>query len=654
MRHLSIDIETYSTVDIKSCGAYKYAENASIMLFAYAFDFGEVHCVDFMAGERLPIPVTYALRDPDVIKSAHNAPFEIEVISKYFMVKLDPQQWRCTAVKASMAGLPMSLDEASKALGQELKDSRGKALIRYFCMPCKPTKANGGRTRNLPEDAPEKWEEFKEYCKQDVVAEMAVSKSTPWIVYTRVEHDLWCVDQKINARGWEVDTDLAEKAIEIDNLYRKKLVAEAKKISGLSNPNSTAQLLEWLQAEGLDIPDLKKGTVEEYLKMDIRTKFDVPNLTISKDAHRMLELRQELSLTSIKKYTSMLKVTGANGRARGLFQFNGAGRTGRWAGRLIQVQNLRRISMSDKTLMAIRELVKAGDAETLDMVSESIPDSLSQLIRTSFVAAKGKTLFILDFSAIEARVLSWLADQKWSLEVFETHGKIYEATAAQMLKISIGEVTKADRQKGKVGTLALGYQGGVNALLTMGALAMGLTEDELPSIVSGWRSANPDIVKYWYLLDSKAKEVIKGGGKAKIGKGVFFDMKHGTFRIKLPSGRYLCYPHATVEPGKMGDQVCFWGVDGYTRKWSKQTTYGGKLCENIVQAVARDCLANSIMNLDRAGVNLVAHVHDEIIAEEEIGKWKIEEIEEIMLEKAEWMGNLPLRAEGGESLYYNK
>lgn len=643
MRNLSIDLETYSETDIKACGAYKYAETAEILLFAFSFDNDPVTCIDVACGEEIPAYVIHALTDPEIKKTAHNAPFEIAILQNVLMIDLNPFQWRCSAVMASMAGLPMSLDESTKALGMELKDSRGKALIRYFCMPCKPTKANGGRTRNYPHHDPEKWLEFIEYCKQDVVAEKALSKSMPWVVYTKQEHMLWCADHKINSRGWKVDTELAEKAIEIDTINRKRLVAEAKKVSGLSNPNSVAQVLEWFKEEGVEINDLTKGTVSKLLKEELSTK-----------VRRMLELRQELSKTSIKKYTSMLHVNGVGGRARGLFQFNGAGRTGRWAGRLIQVQNLPRINMSDEHLMLARELVKAGDLETLDLVVDSIPNALSQLIRTSFVAEKGKRLIILDFSAIEARVLAWLAGQEWVLDVFRTHGKIYEATAAQMLKIPIDAVTKSDRQKGKVATLALGYQGGVNALKTMGAIEMGIAEEDLQDIVDKWRAANPKIVQFWHTLGRTAINTVQTGEGAHLPCGITFNFYKGALRIRLPSGRYLCYPYASVEPGQFGDQLTFWGVDGYTKKWSKQSTYGGKLAENLTQAIARDCLANSIMNLDEAGINIVAHVHDEGVAEEKNGTWPLDKVREIMLKPADWMKGLPLNAEGGESMYYNK
>lgn len=693
MRELSIDIETYCEVDIKTAGAYKYAEKSEIILFGYSFDYEQPKCIDLLSGEKIPQDVLDALTDPQVRKTAHNAPFELENIGKHLKLELDADQWRCSAVLSAIAGYPMSLDEASKALGtSEKKDSEGKALIRFFCMPCKPSKTNGGRTRNLPEHAPEKWEKFIEYCKQDVSTEQAICKKLDWIALPEEEHKLWVLDQKINRRGWKVDLELARAAIDIDAIFRKRLTTEAVQLTGISNPNSVAQLKDWLTSKGLTIPkttsvstgeeseSLAKGVIDEMLEHISSVELDllIDDIDI---VERVLQIRQEMSKTSIKKYTAMINAAGAGDRVRGLFQFAGAGRTWRWAGRLVQVQNLKRITTEDELLMLARQLVKERDIENLEWLFGSLSEILSQLIRTSFIAEEGSRLIISDFSAIEARVLAWVAGEEWVLEVFRTHGKIYEATAAKMMHKPIEEVTKDDRQKGKIGALLLGYGGGPQALVNMGADKMGLTAKEQPKLVKDWREANVNIVNFWHACEVAAKNSILTGERFKVGdKGISFSMKNGSLLLTLPSRRSLVFPKASIEKYmrrvpiyeiivdefgeeetiqtgtkmKESEQITFFAVDQYTRKWGKSSTYGGKLAENICQAIARDCLANALLNLDEIGITICSHVHDEVIAEMPNHITSLEEVNRMMLKQAPWMAGLPLGAAGDESLYYNK
>lgn len=706
MRELSIDIETYCEVDIKSAGAYKYAEKSEIILFGYSVDREPPKCIDLLSGEVIPQFIMEAMTDPNFRKTAHNAPFELENISNALNIELDPDQWRCSAVLSAIAGYPMSLDEASKALGtSEKKDSEGKALIRYFCIPCKPTKANGGRTRNLPHHAPEKWAKFIEYCKQDVSTEQAICDALSWVELPEVEHKLWCLDQRINKRGWKVDIELANCAIELDAIFRNRLTIEAKQLTGLSNPNSVMQLKDWLEGKGLVLPktdvhmeldeqgeevevskiSLAKGIIDELLEQIRSGDLDmvVEDIDI---VERVLEIRQEMSKTSIKKYVSMINAAGKNDRVRGLFQFCGAGRTWRWAGRLVQVQNLPRIpddysgDFAENLLMA-RELVKNKDIETIEWVFGSLSQILSILIRTAFISDDEMRLLISDFSQIEARVLAWIAGEEWVLEVFRTHGKIYEATAAKMMHKEIKDVTKEERQKGKIGALLLGYGGGPDALDRMGAEKMGLKKKEQPKLVKDWRHANENIVAFWRACEAAAKNCIKTGVPVKIGdKGITFSMKNRTLLLTLPSGRSLMFPKAEVETyirkvpvyetqideegdeveviigykRKEAERIIFWAIDQYTRKWQVSSTYGGKLVENICQAIARDCLANAMLNLDSIGIKICSHVHDEIIAEMPNKVTSIDEVNRMMLKKSPWMGDLPLGVKSDESLYYNK
>lgn len=673
MRELSIDIETYCEVDIKTAGAYKYAEKSEIILFGYSFDYEPPKCIDLLSGEELPDEVWEALTDPNVIKRAHNAPFEIACISEYFDIFLPIEQWRCTAVLSVSAGLPMSLDEASKALGTiEKKDSIGKSLIRYFCIPCKPSKVNDGRTRNLPEHAPDKWSQFIEYCKQDVVTEQAICKELSWVSIPETEQELWFLDHKINSNGVKIDRVLASKAILMDDAFRGVLIEEAKKLTGLSNPNSPLQLKEWLEnKENIEVESLTKDSVQELLKT-----------VKSPEARRLLEIRALLAKSSIKKYQAMLNAAGRGDRVRGMFQFGGAGRTMRWSGRLCQPQNYPRIALNDVFLESVRNLAKTEEPDLIELCYGDLPNMLSQLTRTAFVAEQGSRFIVADHSAIEARVVSWLAGEQWVIDVFKTHGKIYEATASQMFGVPIDEITKTNplRQKGKISQLALSYAGGVGALITMGALAMGLEETELPGIVKAWREANPMTVKFWYDLENAAKLAITSGETIKVGdKGISFTMKKGNLLLSLPSRRNLVYANASIETvvkrmvfkeivtlpdgsqvledkAKLveREQICFYGVDQTTKQWVKQNTYSGKLCENVTQAVARDCLAVSMTNLDKVGYKIVMTIHDECVLEMPFKQGSVEEVNRLMVIPRDWMRGLPLKSEGGENIYYSK
>lgn len=642
MRTLSIDIETYSPVDIRSAGAYKYAEEVEIILFAYAFDNEPVTVID-TTKDSVPGNVLEALTDPTILKKAFNAAFERACISEFYFMDLPPEQWECTMIRSAMCGLPLSLEESARVLRLvNQKDTAGKALIRLFCVPCKPTKTNGMRTRNLPQHFPEKWNAFIEYCRQDVEVERSISEKLAFFPISDEERELWCLDQRINERGVLIDRGFAQTAIELDLAFRERLTSEACEITGLSNPNSVAQLKEWLTKETeTEITSLKKGDLPKML-----TSVD------SEAAKRIVQLRIELSKTSVKKYTAMINAAGRDNRVRGILQHYGASRTGRWSGRLIQVQNLPRGEF--KNIEVPRELVRAGDAELLEMCYGAIPDTLSSLIRSTLIPAKGKKLFISDFSAIEARVIAWVAGEQWRIDVFNTHGKIYEASAAQMFKVPLESIGKDSplRQKGKVAELALGYQGGPNALLKMGALDMGIAESELKGLVDAWRGANKKIVAFWKTVNSAAINTLRTGDKTSIGKGMFFSTARGWLFLTLPSGRKLSYPNAGLEEGEYGDKIIYWGMNQTTKKWCKIDSYGGKFVENLVQAIARDCLAFGLLNVAKAGYTIIMHVHDEVVCEDTHGS--IEEVNALLAQNPDWAEGLPLKAEGCESYYYKK
>lgn len=648
MRTLGIDIETFSSVDLKKSGVYPYVESPDfeILLFAYAFDYDPVQIIDLAQGEQLPDEIAEALQDPKVLKTAHNANFERTAIRKFFKMILPVNQWECTMTTASMLGLPLSLDAAAKALKlSHQKDTAGKNLIRYFSVPCKPTKTNGQRTRNLPQHDLEKWNQYKGYCVQDVVVEREIRRKVSFFNVPATEKKLWQLDQTINDRGILVDPEFVKNAIALDYQHNQDLTKEAIEITSLDNPNSVAQLKKWLEdATGEQVTSLNKKEIPKLLES-----------TACETTKRVLQLRQEMSKTSIKKYAAMQNARCSDSRIRGLLQYYGANRTGRWAGRLVQVQNLRKNDLPD--LDTARELVKGLSLDWLQLLYGSVPDVLSQLIRTAFVAKKGHRFIVADFSAIEARVIAWLAGEKWRLDVFNTHGKIYEASAAQMFKVPIESITKGSdlRQKGKVAELALGYQGGPNALITMGALDMGIAMDDLEDIVHRWRAANPAIKRYWYTIGNAAIECVESGEPVNCSHGIRFLMEKGVLFIELPSKRRLAYMRPKViDKGDGFKQLFYQGMDQTTKRWGYQTTYGGKLVENIVQAAARDCLANAMLRVDQAGYKIVMHVHDEIVCEMPYGKGSVEEINSIMGADILWAKGLPLTADSYETEYYKK
>lgn len=657
MKHLSIDIETKSSVDISKAGAYKYAQSPDfeILLFAYQADDDPVLIVDLAQGEKLPREIRDALSDPAVIKHAYNAAFEWYCLNRAgYDAPLE--QWRCTMAHGLYCGYTAGLDATGKAIGlpqDKQKMSVGKALIRYFCVPCKPTKNNGGRTWNLPKHAPEKWELFKEYCKQDVTTEREILKRLQLFPMPEEEIRQWQMDVAMNAFGVRVDTRLINGALDIDAKSAYQLTEEAAQITGLANPNSPAQLKAWVEEKlQEEIADVSKDTVAGLLGRE-----DMPF-----DVRRALEIRQQLGKTSIKKYVAMDTAKGEGDRVRGLTQYYGANRTGRWAGRLVQMQNLPRNYLG--TLDEARNIVKAGNYEGLRMIYGNVPDTLSQLIRTAFIPSEGNKFVVADFSAIEARVIAWLAGEQWVNEVFATHGKIYEATASQMFHVPIDKIVKGNpeyslRQKGKVATLALGYQGGTNALIAMGALNMGLTEDELPDIVTRWRNANPRIRDLWYAVEQAALKVMQTAQPQAI-YGLIFalegDLIYGQqfLTVQLPSGRKLYYPKPFLQENQFGKlAVHYYSVGQQTRKWEVSSTYGGKMVENIVQAIARDCLAVTLDRIHDRGLQVVFHVHDEVIIDAPMDT-TVDEVCSLMAEPIPWAPGLILKGAGFESQYYMK
>lgn len=641
MQTISIDIETYSSVDIKTAGMYRYVESPDfeILLLAYSIDNGPVLIIDFRR-DKYGLVVDHLLNTRSV-KSAYNAQFERVCLSKWLNHRLDPVDWECTMVKAAMVGLPFGLDAVSKVLNlPQQKMSEGKALINYFCKPCKPTKANGFRTRNLPEHAPEKWELFKEYCKQDVVTEMAARNKIAFFKVPEMEKRVYCLDQKINDTGIEVDSVFIQSAIKIADEHAERLHNSAVALTGLENPNSTAQLKKWIGSMiGEDVPSLTKDSINILL-----------NEMETGDVKELLELRQEMAKTSVKKYESMAACVCADNRIRGIHQYYGANRTGRWAGRLVQPQNMPQNHLKDLALA--RDLVRSGDAEIVELMYGNVPDTLSQLIRTAFIASESTTFTVSDFSSIEARVTAWLAGERWRLDVFNTHGKIYEASASQMFKIPLDKVDKPLRQKGKIAELALGYQGGKDALITMGALKMGLVEDELPEIVARWRSANIKIVAMWNKFNNAALIAIRERIPVDLMFGLRLYCSNGCLFMRLPSGRLLSYVRPRIGTNRFGNSsIMYEGMNQTTKKWEVQETYGGKLVENAVQAIARDILAEKMLALDAAGYKIVMHVHDEIITE---GGHNKDAVTKIMSEPVTWAPGLPLGAESFESQFYKK
>lgn len=655
MHHLSIDIETRSSVDIGKAGAYKYAQSPDfeILLFAFQLDDYGVFLVDLKSGELLPDWVPKALKDPDVIKHAYNAAFEWYCLNRAgYETPVD--QWHCTMAHGLYCGYTAGLDATGKAIGlprDKQKLTTGRALIRYFCVPCKPTKTNGGRTWNQPWHDTDKWNLFKEYCKQDVVTEREILKRLDLFPMPEEEEHLWQMDVLMNAYGVRVDTELIEGALYIDQIITQRLTDEAVRLTGLDNPNSTAQLLKWLQDNGTETDNLRKETVSELL--------DSIN---PENVQRVLEIRQQLGKTSIKKYVAMDTAQGEGDRVRGLTQYYGANRTGRWAGRLVQMQNLPRNYL--KTLDYARNLVKAKNYDGVKILYGNVPDTLSQLIRTAFIPSSGHKFVVADFSAIEARVIAWLAGEQWVNEVFATHGKIYEATASQMFGVPVERIAKGNpeyslRQKGKVATLALGYQGGTSALIAMGALQMGLTEEELPDIVQRWRQANPRIKGLWYAIENAALAVMETAQPQGINGLIFAlegDLVYGQsfLTVRLPSGRKLFYPKPFLKENRFEKMaVHYYTVGQQTRKWEVTSTYGGKMVENIVQAIARDCLAVTLERIAAKGLQVVFHVHDEVIIDAPM-ETTVEEICGLMAEPIPWAPGLVLKGAGFESMYYMK
>lgn len=675
-RVLFLDTETYSETDIRSAGAYKYMEDPSfeILLLPYAWNDEPARVLDltdksYETYQELQ-DIIAGLNDPDVIKVAHNTPFERGAYFRQFGFYQPTEQWVDTMILCAMNGLPMSLDAAGAALRlQEQKIKEGTALINYFCKPCKPTIKNGGRTRNLPEHDPEKWARFKEYALRDVDVERDIFKRLGGYTVSDFERRLWALDVRINERGVLVDTELAEAAVAVDEAFAAEHSAEMQKLTGLDNPNSVAQLKDWLAALGVECESLNKATVSD-LKAD----------TSDRVIKRVLELRQLLGKTSTTKYKAMLAAACADNRVRGLLQYYGAGRTGRWAGRLVQVQNLPQNHLDD--IDKVRELVRARDLDTLELLFDSVPDVLSQLIRTAFVAKPGHTFHVADYAAIEARVIAYLAGEAWRMEVFAKGGDIYCSSASQMFKVPVEKhgINGHLRQKGKVAELACGYGGGVGALKAFGADKMGLSEEEMQDIVTQWRLASPTIPKLWRRVEDAAKAALGSPGRRVHVSGKVYDPERAreneratgasagsyspffngspvctywrdrdALRCRLPSGRVLTYWEARIEDGS----IVFMGQNQTTRKWEKTETWGGKLVENIVQAVARDCLAVSMLRLDEAGYDIVFTVHDEIIAEApEDTRW--EDMAEIMGRPIEWAPGLLLRGDGYSTKFYMK
>lgn len=654
MADLSIDIETRSSVEIRKAGLYRYAQSPDfeILLFAYQMDDAPVEIVDLAQGEKIPEWIVEALQSAGVIKHAYNAAFEWYCLNTAgYRTPLN--QWRCTMAHGLYCGYPGGLDAIGKAIGlpqDRQKLATGKALIRYFCVPCRPTKSNGNRTWNLPKHAPEKWQLFKEYCKQDVTAENSILRRLDQYPVPAEEERLWQMDVKMNAFGVRVDEELTDGALYIDEVSRQTLMEEAMGITGIDNPNSTVQLMEWLEKNGAETDNLRKATVSDLLA-------EQP----AENVKRMLEIRQQLGKTSVKKYEAIRNAKGADGRVRGLTQYYGANRTGRWAGRLVQMQNLPRNYLG--TLDEARKIVKKKNYEGLRLIYGNVPDTLSQLIRTAFIPSEGNKFVVADFSAIEARVIAWLAGEQWVNEVFATHGKIYEATASQMFHVPVEKIKKGNpeyslRQKGKVATLALGYQGGTSALIAMGALNMGLTEEELPDIVLRWRNANRRIVDLWYSIEQAALKVMQTAEPQAINGLIFAlegDMLYGQcfLTVRLPSGRKLFYPKPFLQENQFGKMALHYYSTGSNKKWGVESTYGGKMTENIVQAIARDCLAETLKRIEDKGLHVVFHVHDEVIidAPEET---TVEEICGLMADPIPWAPGLILKGAGFEGQYYMK
>lgn len=648
MKKLSCDIETFSDVDLIRCGVYKYADspNFEMLLFAYAVDDGDVHIIDIAGGEELPEEIIQAIKSDTVVKTAYNAQFERVCLSRYLKLPegeyLNPQSWYCTAVQAAELALPLSLADVGSVLGLERqKMTEGKELIKYFCVPCKPTKSNGNRTRNRPCHDINKWETFKKYCMRDVDVERQIADKLKMYPISDEEHRLYVLDQIINDRGVLVDSELAEQAVKLNSIQTAVAVEQAYKITGLENPNSVTQLKQWLKEKGVEIESLSKKSVKSLAD------------ETDGDVSEMLKLRLLMAKTSVKKYEAVIRSVCSDNRVHGMMRFCGANRTGRWSGNILQPQNLPQNHLPDLTLA--RDIVKDGDFEMLDMMFGNVPNVLSELIRTVLIPKPNHRFIVADFSAIEARVLAWIAGEQWRIDTFKNGGDIYCASASKMFKVPVEKhgVNGELRQKGKISELACGYGGSVGALKNMGAVEMGVQENELQGLINDWRNANPHIVRFWYEVGNAAMKAIKEKTTVPLGKLVFA-YERGILFIRLPSGRRLSYIKPRIGTNRFGgDSITYMGINS-AKKWDRLETFGGKLTENIVQGTARDLLANALINAANAGYDTVFHVHDEIICEVPNGYGSVDELCKLMCIKPEWADGLPLNADGFECEYYKK
>lgn len=647
-RTLSLDLETYSDVDLGSCGVYRYVEgDFHILLFAYAFDDDEVRIIDMACGEELPQEVVDAIFDPHIIKAAWNAQFERTCLSHYFGTQLSPDSWRCSMVHAAELSLPLSLKNAGLVLKTgEQKDKSGEALIRYFSVPCRPTKKNGGRTRNLPEHDPEGWKTFKEYCRQDVRTERDIRKRLEALPMPESEWDYYHMDQRINDRGVRIDRKLVEQAITCDALMTDEMTKRAYELTGLENPNSVSQLKGWLEERGIEVDSLGKKNVAAMIK-------ELDKNSVDAEALEMLKLRLQMAKSSVKKYQAADRCVCSDGRAHGLFQFSGANRTQRWAGRLLQLQNLPQNHIS--TLDEARELVKMGCFDMVESIYGNTPDILSQLIRTMLIPKDGCEFIVADFSAIEARVLAWLAGEQWRMDAFKNGEDIYCASASQMFGVPVVKhgINGELRQKGKISELALGYGGSVGALVSMGAVDMGLKEDELPDLVDAWRNSNPHIVQFWWDIEKAAVDTINDHKEREVGR-IGFQFYANTLWIVLPSGRKLAYIKPKMQVNRFGRQSVTYEGLNMANKWSRIETYSGKLVENCTQAASRDLLAEAMWRMEKAGLDIVGHVHDEVILEVPKGSITVEEVCSIMNQNPSWADGLVLNSAGYRGDYYFK
>ena len=648
MKKLSCDIETFSDVDLIRCGVYKYADspNFEMLLFAYAVDDGDVHIIDIAGGEELPEKIIQAIKSDTVVKTAYNAQFERVCLSRYLKLPdgeyLNPQSWYCTAVQAAELALPLSLADVGSVLGLERqKMTEGKELIKYFCVPCKPTKSNGNCTRNRPCHDINKWETFKKYCMRDVDVERQIADKLKMYPISDEEHRLYVLDQIINDRGVLVDSELAEQAVKLNSIQTAVAVEQAYMITGLENPNSVTQLKQWLKEKGVEIESLSKKSVKSLAD------------ETDGDVSEMLKLRLLMAKTSVKKYEAVIRSVCSDNRVHGMMRFCGANRTGRWSGNILQPQNLPQNHLPDLTLA--RDIVKDGDFEMLDMMFGNVPNVLSELIRTVLIPKPNHRFIVADFSAIEARVLAWIAGEQWRIDTFKNGGDIYCASASKMFKVPVEKngVNGELRQKGKISELACGYGGSVGALKNMGAVEMGVQENELQGLINDWRNANPHIVRFWYEVGNAAMKAIKEKTTVPLGKLVFA-YERGILFIRLPSGRRLSYIKPRIGTNRFGgDSITYMGINS-AKKWDRLETFGGKLTENIVQGTARDLLANALINAANAGYDTVFHVHDEIICEVPNGYGSVDELCKLMCIKPEWADGLPLNADGFECEYYKK